>query len=474
MPDEASEVNRPSDQSALLPGNRGAVEILEAHRVYHKGTPYPFEDEKPFFNIDAYRLKHRKVDGTMTEPMVREVFERGNSVGVLLYNRETEKVICVKQFRLPTFERGVGDGWVVETIAGIVEKGETPVQAAIDETEEETGYVIKEPVPIGRFYSSPGGTSELIHLFYADVTNKDRTGTRKGDRTEHIEVVEYELDELSEMLLRNEFVDPKLMIASYYLRAQLGLRIETDRKLVSGEAEHLAYRVAGTGIVIRVKTGDILDVRSVDVWLNPENRYMMMPRIIDKGLSAAIRWGGAAKYSDGSVAVDVIGNAIRLEMRERAETDQIIETTPGELGRNNGVRRLLHLPIATARGNDRAREGQRVDVKDIAPMVYRALQKVDAGNSSRDRLFIRVGDRLRGVDPYCRSVLIPLIGSGEGGLAPREVMPEILGGIFDFARIHKSSVVAEINLLAFYGRELTACASALQQYADASKLERIA
>jgi hypothetical protein len=143
----------PFGPSSIPPGDRGAVNIIEGKRVFGKLSPYPFANEAPFFAIDAYRLAHRKHDGTMSREFIYEVVERRDAVGVLLYNRDRRSVIVVKQFRLPTFEKHGNSGWFVETIAGIVKEGETPVEAAIRETFEETGYKIGPPELIAEYFS---------------------------------------------------------------------------------------------------------------------------------------------------------------------------------------------------------------------------------------------------------------------------------------------------------------------------------
>ena len=116
----------------------------------------------------------------------REVFERGNSVAVLLLNVDTESVVLVNQFKVPSMigrrrdDPTTTDGWITEATAGMIDENETPEQAIIRETEEETGYRIKSPMLISKFFSSPGGTSERIFLYFAEVRKTDRVGEGGG------------------------------------------------------------------------------------------------------------------------------------------------------------------------------------------------------------------------------------------------------------------------------------------------------
>ena len=121
-----------------------------------------------FFKIDELLVTHRQIDGTTSSVQRRLVFERGDSVAVLLFNRDRRAVVLVEQFKAPALvarrrdDPTTTDGWLVETLAGMIDTGEAPEAAAIRETLEETGYRIREPELIGRFFVSPGGTSERV------------------------------------------------------------------------------------------------------------------------------------------------------------------------------------------------------------------------------------------------------------------------------------------------------------------------
>ena len=48
----------------------------------------------------------------------REVYDRGNGATVLLYNRQKQSVVLVRQFRVATWVNGNLDGMLIETCAG--------------------------------------------------------------------------------------------------------------------------------------------------------------------------------------------------------------------------------------------------------------------------------------------------------------------------------------------------------------------
>jgi len=182
-----------------------------------------------FFKIDEFLVSHEQTDGTMSAGQRRLVFERGDSVAVLLLNVEIKSVVLVEQFKLPTLvgrrrdDRSTTDGWIIETIAGMLDANETPEAAAIRETFEETGYQIRQPQLISRFFSSPGGTSERVFLYFAEVSDADRIGKGGGIADEDIKIVQMTIDEFFGRLSQGLIEDPKLLVAGYWLQNRLNL-----------------------------------------------------------------------------------------------------------------------------------------------------------------------------------------------------------------------------------------------------------
>jgi len=181
-----------------------------------------------FFKIDELFVTHRQIDGTMSSAQRRLVFERGDSVAVLLFNRDRRAVVLVEQFKAPALvarrrdDPATTDGWLVETLAGMIDDGETPETAAIRETLEETGYRIRTAELIGRFFVSPGGTSERVFLYFAEVTDADRADEGGGIDDEDIRVLHVGLAELFERLARGLIEDVKLAIGAFWLQGRLG------------------------------------------------------------------------------------------------------------------------------------------------------------------------------------------------------------------------------------------------------------
>ncbi len=183
-----------------------------------------------FFKIDEFLVSHERIDGTMSAGQKRLVFERGDAVAVLLLNVDIKSVVLVEQFRVAVLvgrrrdDQSTPEGWITETVAGVIDANETPEAAAIREVFEETGYQIHQPQLISRFFSSPGGTSERVFLYFAEVTDTDRIGKGGGIGDEDIKVVQLAIDELFDRLAHGSIEDSKLLIGAYWLQDRLKWR----------------------------------------------------------------------------------------------------------------------------------------------------------------------------------------------------------------------------------------------------------
>lgn len=141
------------------------VEIISKETVF-----------KGYFQIDRYRLRHRTFAGGWTDEMVREVFERGHAVVVLLYDPDRDKVALIEQFRPGAYAAG-WHPWLVECVAGIIEDGEHPDDVARRETREEAGADPTDMIHIGDYLVTAGGSSESCRLYCARVDSSAIAGT---------------------------------------------------------------------------------------------------------------------------------------------------------------------------------------------------------------------------------------------------------------------------------------------------------
>jgi nudix-type nucleoside diphosphatase (YffH/AdpP family) len=407
-----------------------------------------------FFKVDEYTVSHERFDGAMSEPRPILVFERGDAVAALLYDPERRIVITVHQFRLPTREKGQGRGWLIEAVAGMIptdDEGkplETPMQCLIREVQEETGYQLTHATPVAKFFSSPGGSTELIHLFYAEVRRVDKTAQGGGLAAdgEDIELVEYPIEEFFTRLNRGEFEDPKLIVAGQWLMARRGsLRAEFDSETSRTFAAKIGERQT-----FGVKTGDIRATTDVEVWVNSENTDMMMDRFFGRSVSATIRSLGARKHEDGkSIAEDTIGKALAAEMGPRSfvKPGTVLSTTPGELAKTHNVRQIFH--VAAVAGNIGA--GISTSLATIETSIDNVLRAISAKRY--------------------RSALIPLLGTGQGGFPTCDVAPRLVERAYAFLKNNQKSPLREVYFLAYSEGDLEILKKAILDVAAVEPVE---
>lgn len=154
-----------------------------------------------------------KKESEKTESHIREVYDRGNGAGILLYNTAKKTVILTRQFRLPTYLNGNKTGMMIEVCAGLLDK-DNAEQAIIRETEEETGYRLKKVQKVIETYMSPGSVTEILYLFVGeyDESMKVSAGGGLDAEQENIEVLEYTFDEAYSMIESGEVTDAKTIL----------------------------------------------------------------------------------------------------------------------------------------------------------------------------------------------------------------------------------------------------------------------
>lgn len=125
-----------------------------------------------------------------------EVVEAHDSVAILIYHREQEAFVLVRQFR-PAVYLNNQNGITVELCAGLVDKDLSLVEVAQEEIEEECGYRV--PVEtieqIVTFHTSVGFAGSQQILYYAEVDDRMKVSEGGGIDHEMIEVVYLPVDE---------------------------------------------------------------------------------------------------------------------------------------------------------------------------------------------------------------------------------------------------------------------------------------
>ena len=130
-----------------------------------------------FFQLEQLTLTHRGYQAESIGPMRRELFVRTPAVVVILCDVARKQLVMVEQFRIGAAMSDLEDSpWMLEWVAGICDKNEVPLQTCYREVMEETGLTLADdPELLFSYYPSPGGSNELVHLYFApcDVAEID-------------------------------------------------------------------------------------------------------------------------------------------------------------------------------------------------------------------------------------------------------------------------------------------------------------
>ena len=142
----------------------------------------------------------------------REIIEH-NGGAVIAALTEDKKLVMVRQYRKPAGKV------MLEVPAGKIDKGEKPLEAAVRELKEETGYTAEKVEFLTEFYPSVGYSEERLYLYLC-------TGLTPGetcfDENEAIEIEEIDLDRLFKMAMSGELDDAKTIIAILMVKALVG------------------------------------------------------------------------------------------------------------------------------------------------------------------------------------------------------------------------------------------------------------
>jgi ADP-ribose pyrophosphatase len=125
-----------------------------------------------FFQMKRYNLRHRMFDGSWSQTVSREVFERGPVAAVIPYDPIRDTVVLIEQFRPGPMAANRPSPWTIEIVAGILEKDELPDELAYRETIEETGGSLSEVIPICNFFMAPGSSTEYCHLLCGRIDSE--------------------------------------------------------------------------------------------------------------------------------------------------------------------------------------------------------------------------------------------------------------------------------------------------------------
>ncbi len=160
--------------------------------------------------VDVMLDRAELCDGSVVS---REVVRHPGGVTVLPVD-ENGYCYCVRQFRYPMGKL------MLEAPAGKLEKGEDPLECAVRELSEETGFTADKLTYLGACCTSPGFSTEVLHIYLATGLH---SGDSHPDEGEFLSLEKHHIDELFKLVMNGEIDDGKTIIAVLKAREILNL-----------------------------------------------------------------------------------------------------------------------------------------------------------------------------------------------------------------------------------------------------------
>ncbi|MCK0119855.1 NUDIX domain-containing protein [Loktanella sp. F6476L] len=118
-----------------------------------------------FFRLAQLQVTHRTFQDDTAGPLPREVFIGTDAALLLPYDPVTDHVLLVEQIRMGPMLRGAANPWALEPIAGMIDAGETPEEAAQRESEEEAGLQGVALQKMFSYYPSTGSSTDYFYCY---------------------------------------------------------------------------------------------------------------------------------------------------------------------------------------------------------------------------------------------------------------------------------------------------------------------
>lgn len=171
-----------------------------------------------FFRMVRLHLQHRLFKGGWSKLIEREVVLHGCVGAIVPYDPKTDMVVLLEEFRNGKFAAGDNQPWSISIAAGMIEERENPEKMARREMLEETGCEVGRIEEAMTFYSMPGGSSQRMTIFCAEVSVENVGGIHGlAEEGEDIRVFSVSYNRCKEMLENNEFDNAASIIGIEWL-----------------------------------------------------------------------------------------------------------------------------------------------------------------------------------------------------------------------------------------------------------------
>lgn len=184
---------------------------------------FQIESEQPlyrgFYHMDQLTVAHQRFQGGMMT-IKRELLDRHDAVCVLPVDLARKRIVLIEQFRIGALREA--NPWLLELVAGLIDKDEQPEAVARREAREEADIELGRMRRITRYLPSAGGTNERIHLYIAEVDSTSAQGIHGlDDEGEDILVHTVSFDEAFAMVNEGTINNAAAIIALQWLQLNL-------------------------------------------------------------------------------------------------------------------------------------------------------------------------------------------------------------------------------------------------------------
>ncbi|WP_225850294.1 hypothetical protein [Streptomyces sp. HPF1205] len=169
-------------------------------------------------------------------------------------------------------------------------------------------------------------------------------------------------------------------------------------------------------VPLTVHTTSIELLSGIDVLVASENTYLEMSRTFRPTTSGSLRRAGARRDAAGGILEDLVAAELHNWLVRFASPGlpvapgTVVATTSGALAARS-VRRIYHAAVVTPR----AGEGYEVPPGAVETAVTRVFTCAAAEQNA--------------FEPPLRSLCLPLLGAGRGGLAPEDSLRRMLAAL---------------------------------------------
>lgn len=216
------------------------------------------------------------------------------------------------------------------------------------------------------------------------------------------------------------------------------LKVEVSPKRLN-KKETFMYDLRNVpGKKVGIITGDIQNIKDIDIWVNSENTNMQMARHFERSISAIIRYLGAKKDVAGRVTEDLIFEDLRkLVGTGDVPPGIVIPTSSGELQNSHNVKRVFHAAAVLGQPG----RGY-TPISDINECIRNAMERADSPELAGEEL---------------HSILFPLMGTGTTRLSAQGIANQLIDTAVAYLEENPESKIEHVYFLAYNEQDLEIC-----------------